>query len=64
MNIHEIRAGEIGVPHEAREKEYGSEAKESSEIDPVQGLKPVQIFYAMLASVRAHRPEGVNADGR
>jgi hypothetical protein len=64
MNVHEVSAGECGVAHKARKEENGPQTQESGQIDPIQGFKPVHILNAVLASVRTHRPEGVNADGR
>ena len=64
MNVHEVICGERGVPYKARKKENGPQTEEGSQINPIQGFKPVHILHAVLASVRTHRPEGVNADGR
>ena len=64
MDVHQVSAGECGVAHEARKEENGPQTQESRQIDPIEGFKPVHILYAVLASVRTHRPEGVDTDGR
>ena len=62
-HILKIRPEKWLVARQPGEKQNGPAAQKSRDIDSVQGLEPVLIGHSMLAALRTHGVEGIDAKG-